>query len=157
MEKQIMVAEWGIHDDSMSSRVDYRPAGIFPQFTDSDEETALVQTWKDVGTYATVATLAPEVVYDAGVYDRLSRIEENIKEVKAMLQEIYHMENPDQEILELRDISRRQAKEEIASYFADHHGNKFDEADLQEALKISIWMIVDICEELEKEGRIKGI
>lgn len=146
MEKQIIADNWEIYGESMSPRVDYRVgvAGGSP--------------WKEgVEASVTIATIGPEVIYDAGVYERLSRIEENIREVKAMLQEIYHMENPDDEILELRDISRDQAKKEIAAYFEDHHGEIFNEADLQEALKISIWMIIDICTELEEGGEIRGI
>ncbi len=149
---------WEIYGESMTPSVDYRVSDKPRQFTDSEEGVVVDFPWEEgAEASVTIATTGPEVIYDAGVYERLSRIEENIREVKAMLQEIYHMGNPDDEILELRDISRDQAKKEIAAYFEDHHGETFNEADLQEALKISIWMIIDVCTELEAEGEVRGI
>jgi hypothetical protein len=57
--------------------------------------------------------------------------------------------------LEIRDVPFDQAKEEIAAYFREHHGEVVDAADLQEALGIDIGTAIQACEELEDEGRIK--
>ena len=82
MEKQIIADTWGIYDESMSPRVDYRVAD---KFIDSGEGVEGGSQWEEASV--AIATIGPEVIYDAGVYERLSRIEENIREVKAMLQE----------------------------------------------------------------------
>jgi hypothetical protein len=57
--------------------------------------------------------------------------------------------------LEIRDVPLDQAKEEIAAYFKEHHGEVVDAADLQEALGIDVGTAIQACEELEEEGRIK--
>jgi len=57
--------------------------------------------------------------------------------------------------LEIRNVSLDRAKEEIAAYFKEHHGEVVDAADLQEALGIDIGIVIPACEELEEEGRIK--
>lgn len=57
--------------------------------------------------------------------------------------------------LKIRDVSLDRAKEEIAAYFKEHHGEVVDAADLQEALGIDIGTAIEACEDLEEEGRIK--
>lgn len=64
---------------------------------------------------------------------------------------------PSGRIIEIRDIDRDQAKREIRQYFSDHHGENIDAADLQEALGINVFLAAEICEELEQEGKIKGL
>jgi hypothetical protein len=148
-------ADWGIYSDSAIKLEDYSLRDNLQKFDDPDKGVVIDKWTQSMVNSITSATTSPVFIYDAGTSDRISRIEEDLREVKAMLQEIYNMGNKHHEVLELRDISRHQAKKEIASYFEDHHGETFNEADLQEALKISIWMVIDICEELEKEGKIK--
>ena len=57
--------------------------------------------------------------------------------------------------VEIKDVPFDQAKEKIATYFKEHHGETIDAADLQEALGIDIGTAIQACEELEEEGRIK--
>lgn len=58
---------------------------------------------------------------------------------------------------ELRNISYYQAKVEIRQYFNEHHGKEINPADIQGVLGIDVWMAIDICNELEGEGKIKGL
>lgn len=57
--------------------------------------------------------------------------------------------------IELRELSRKRAKKEIKEYFKKHHGEDFNAADIQEKLRIDIWDVIGILEELEKEGVVK--
>lgn len=55
------------------------------------------------------------------------------------------------------DITFEEAKEKVCQYFLDHHGKNIDYGDLMDALNIHLPLIVDICAELESEGKIAGI
>lgn len=67
------------------------------------------------------------------------------------------MENIESDFIEIRDIPYAQAKREIAKYFKEHDGENIDPADLEENLGIEFEMAFAICEELEAEGKIKGV
>jgi hypothetical protein len=56
--------------------------------------------------------------------------------------------------IEIRDIPYAQAKREIRQFFKDHHGEKYTASDLEDHLKIDFEMALEICSELEKEGKI---
>ena len=49
------------------------------------------------------------------------------------------------------------AKVMIKDYFEQHHGEVIDYVDLVRALDFPLPLIVDACEELEKEGKIAGV
>jgi|GEM_PF-3485249 len=149
--------EWGMSVDSGSHQLGYAEIEHHSIVADSDKQNKVATPWTRRIESNTMATTAIEIVYNAQINARLSRIEDDLREVKAMLQQFYNAEHLENELLELRDIPRDQAKEEIAKYFENHHGDSFDEATLQDALKVSIWTIIDVCDELEKEGRIRGI
>ena len=55
------------------------------------------------------------------------------------------------------DITYRQAKKEIIKYFSEHHGGNIDAAEIQEVLHIDISMAIEICDELERNGKIKSV
>lgn len=82
--------------------------------------------------------------------NRLSEIE---KKMEALLK-IAEIVEPTE--INIRDISYDQAKKEITEYFKAHHGETVDAADLEEYLGIDIEIAIQVCEELEKEGQIKG-
>jgi len=63
----------------------------------------------------------------------------------------------DKEIETFEDISLKEAKIKIKSYFEKHHGKPIDYSDLIEHLKIPLPTIVDACSELEKEGKIAPV
>lgn len=65
--------------------------------------------------------------------------------------------NSAEEMLQLREIPREQAKEEIRKFFQDHHGEAIYPSDILEALHLDYDLVYEICEELEKEGKIKGL
>lgn len=56
-----------------------------------------------------------------------------------------------------KDITFKKAKEKVCQYFLDHHGENIDYGDLMDALNIHLPLIVDVCAELESEGKIAGI
>jgi hypothetical protein len=58
--------------------------------------------------------------------------------------------------IEIRNISYKNAKKEIALFFKKHHGDEIDAADIEEILGIEFEMAMQICDELEKEGKIKS-
>ncbi len=60
------------------------------------------------------------------------------------------------EPINIRDISYAQAMIEIAQFYKERHGEDFDAADIEESLGIEFEMAMQICEELEKEGKIRS-
>ena len=65
--------------------------------------------------------------------------------------------NSAKELLEIREIPRKQAKEEVRAFFKAHHGEAIYPSDVMEALSLDYDLVYEICEELEKEGNIKGL
>ena len=57
----------------------------------------------------------------------------------------------------IREISFAQAKKEIRQYFKQHHGKDFTAADIEDDLGIDFDLASEVCEKLEKEGKIKGV
>lgn len=60
-------------------------------------------------------------------------------------------------VLDVRDIPREQAKEEVRAFFKDHHGKAIYPSDVMEALSLDYDLVYEICEELEREGAVKGL
>ena len=65
--------------------------------------------------------------------------------------------NPPDACIVPEDITFKKAKEKVGQYFLDHHGENIDYGDLMDALNIHLPLIVDVCAELESEGKIAGI
>lgn len=65
--------------------------------------------------------------------------------------------NSAEQILEIRDLSREQAKKEVRAFFKAHHGETIYPSDVMEALSLDYDLVYEICEELEQEGKIKGL
>lgn len=49
------------------------------------------------------------------------------------------------------------AKVMIKDYFEQHHGEIIDYVDLVNAFDLPLPLIVDACEQLEREGKIAGV
>lgn len=60
----------------------------------------------------------------------------------------------DADVIEIRDISFKKAKQEIRQFFRNNHGKSFTASDIEERLGIDFEMALAICFELEKEGKI---
>lgn len=58
------------------------------------------------------------------------------------------------EPIEFRDISREEAKREIRQFFKDRHGENLSAGEIMDELNIEYSLVLDICEELEREGEI---
>jgi len=65
--------------------------------------------------------------------------------------------NSAEKFLEIREIPRDQAKEEIRAFFKAHDGEAIYPSDVMEALSLDYDLVYEICEELEKEGMVKGL
>jgi len=65
--------------------------------------------------------------------------------------------NSAEKFLEIREIPREQAKEEIRAFFKAHHGDAIYPSDVMEALALDYDLVYEICEELEKDGAVKGL
>ncbi len=95
------------------------------------------------------------VAQDMGLSIRVDDLSERLKEIESRMHRLAEVE-ASKEILQLREVSFEQAKNEISKYFEDHHGENIDAADLQEALGIEIELAIKICAELELEDKIKA-
>ena len=89
---------------------------------------------------------------------KIRKIERKLEDLENFVNElkdkVYELEG---EELIIRDIPYSQAKKEIVQFFKDHHGENIDAADIEESLGIEFSIAMTICEELEKEGKIKEI
>ncbi|MBU4233909.1 MAG: hypothetical protein KKD99_04325 [Proteobacteria bacterium] len=65
--------------------------------------------------------------------------------------------NSAEKFLEIREIAREQAKEEVRAFFKEHHGEAIFPSDVMEALSLDYDLVYEICEELEREGAVKGL
>ena len=87
------------------------------------------------------------------VQKEVESIKQEIAEMKAILEGLGTAEP----VFELREVSYEDAKREIKQYFEAHHGESIDAGDLQEALGIDIQMVIQICQDLERDGQIKAL
>jgi cell division protein FtsB len=65
--------------------------------------------------------------------------------------------NSAEKFLKIREIPKDQAKEEIRAFFKKHDGEAIYPSDVMEALYLDYDLVYEICEELEKEGMVKGV
>ncbi len=59
----------------------------------------------------------------------------------------------DEEVIELRDISKEEAKQEILATFQS--GETLFYSDLAARLRLDLPLVVEVCQELEQEGEIE--
>ena len=78
------------------------------------------------------------------------------KATQKMIREMKENFQSPTEIIELRDLTPKQARKEIEAYFKGHDGQVITVVDLQKELGIEIESACEICDELEREGKIKG-
>lgn len=102
--------------------------------------------------------VGPVIMYDATLDSRHREHEARIGRLERRLERLTKiLEASEEEVIELRDVPYEQAKQEIAQYFRDHHGDEIDAGILQEELGIELSMAAEICEELEQGGKIKEL
>ena len=87
---------------------------------------------------------------------KVASLEREIKEIKEMLQQSSSSFADDfsDEIIELKEISYDEAKEEIAEYFRKNDENEIGYEELIEELRIDPKLVVRACAELLAEGKI---
>lgn len=76
---------------------------------------------------------------------RIRAIEERLANIEATI--------PKEEVIVLREISRDEAKAEIERLFTE--GGTLYYSDIAKKLCIDLELVVDICEELFKEGKVR--
>ena len=59
----------------------------------------------------------------------------------------------DEEVIELRDVSKEEAKQEILAMFQS--GETLFYSDLATRLRLDLPLVVEVCQELEQEGEIE--
>jgi acyl-CoA synthetase (NDP forming) len=74
-------------------------------------------------------------------------------EIKKMMETVLSSKN-DPNFVDLRNISRDEAKLEISHYFKEHDGEEIGYDDLIENLGIEPTLVLQICQELLEEGKI---
>jgi hypothetical protein len=106
---------------------------------------------------------------DSGSYEQTSLYSECLKlrmenvkleaQNKCLRAKVIAMQatNSAERCLEIREIQREQAKEEVQTYFKEHHGETIYPSDIMEALSLDYELVYEICEELEREGMVKGL
>ena len=104
----------------------------------------------------------PDAFYDRDLVDFYKKEIKNLKQKLKRIEKVVgrlakKIENIENDYIEIRDIPYDQAKDEIAKYFKEHDGENIDPTDIEENLGIEFDMVFAICEELEAEGKIKGV
>jgi hypothetical protein len=85
-------------------------------------------------------------------------LENRIADIEKKMETLVRLaENLKPKEIAIRDLTRNQAKKEIIRYFKTHHGENIDASDIEDDLGIDIMLAIEICEELEKEGQIRGV
>jgi len=81
----------------------------------------------------------------AAMLPRIEVLEERLKNLEAF--------TPREEVVVIREISREEAKTEIERLFAG--GKTLYYSDIAKELRLDLELVVDICEELVKEEKVK--
>lgn len=82
---------------------------------------------------------------------RVNDLESRFVDLTKKLQDVMPQE------ITIREFSRKEAKKEIRQYFKDHHGENIDPSDIFENLGIDIELAIELCDELEREGRVRAV
>jgi lipoate-protein ligase A len=100
------------------------------------------------------ANNSPVLIYDS----RLSEIQKKLNNLEKIVSDLTDKINEYKPtVIELKEISHAEAKQEIIEYFKAHHGESVYSYQITEALKIEMDLVEEILEELEKERQIKGV
>ena len=125
------IASWGLHKPSDSK---YPPVEKKEMFGKASSSLLLI--------------------YDhhlSVIQKKLNNLEEKVSALTDQINEYKPL------VIELKEISRAEAKQEIIEYFKTHHGESIYSYQITEALKIEMDLVEEILDELEKESQIKGV
>jgi hypothetical protein len=119
---------------------------------------------EDIRERTKVAQSLPEVVsrfFGTGspLVDPVSLTAENFllrKEVDDIRRELDEIKKrmPEEKMVVLRDLTRDEAKQEIQSLFSS--GRTLYYSDIAEELGLDLRIVVDLCQELEDEGKVES-
>ena len=119
--------------------------------------------WKEAAHFPINDPMLPIIVEQSVKKALLERGESReaislLKEIKEQLQviasEIKELKPLKEEFVIFRDISRDDAKKEITKYFTLHKDDAVGYSDLVRDLHLDLRLVVELCSELESEGRI---
>ena len=113
--------------------------------------------WKSIRDLQPQAT--PVMLYcqhEEFISGRLQVLEAKLDSIISRLDHIESIIGAD-EVIELRDIPREQAKREIRQYFNDHHGEDLYASDVGDALSLDVFLADDLMTELVEDGEIKAV
>lgn len=107
----------------------------------------------------TITTEAPQFqvfsypVPPSGVQEKeLAELRERVRALEEHLATIGN--ERDSKVIVLRAISQEDAKTEILRLFQENHAEVLDYGIIAERLQLDLQIVVDVCNELEKEGLI---
>ena len=81
----------------------------------------------------------------------LRRLEQMVRDLTVRVAELEAERRSESvEVIEIREISKEQAKQEILQAFES--GEPLDEADLAETLSLDFSLVVEVCKELIEDG-----
>lgn len=120
---------------------------------DIEEKVRKVKEIVQVGQAVMNITFSP-----LGTADLLYLVRENAllrQEIERIKQKLSDLEGriPEQKVIVLREVSREEAKQEIRQLFSS--GQTLYYSDIAEELRLDLKLVVDICEELQKDEEIK--
>jgi hypothetical protein len=101
--------------------------------------------------------------YDVGMlrvqYDKVKeekdRLQKEVETLQQQLKAAQACQSDPEPVIELRDVSRKKAKAEIAKFFKKRHGEVIYASDVADELNLSYLLVEEIVKELEDEGKIK--
>ena len=85
---------------------------------------------------------------------RIDSLESKLDLILSKLDGLESFKDED-DVVELRDIPKEQAKIEIKEFFAQHHGENLYASDIEEKLLIDFDLIMECMGELERDGEIR--
>ena len=86
------------------------------------------------------------------IHEMQTNIEELERRVAELEETVQHLDY-EEEVIELRSLTREQAKEEILDIFQSEDTLFY--SDIAKRLGIDLQLVVEICQELEEEGDIE--
>lgn len=103
----------------------------------------------------TISLMNPMLVSELIIENRhlQSKISELVDVLKELINTISEPKPSEEQIIEIREIPRHQAKKEIAELFQKSETLYF--SDIAEKLCLDLELVVELCAELQKEGKIK--
>ncbi len=115
------------------------------------EKDYTISTVADAGDISKLSMANAETVIVANLATEITLLRTSVEELTMTIQALLPA-LPAREAVELREISKDQAKNEILELFSEDKVLHYDE--LAETLRLDLRFVVEVCNELVSEGKI---